>query len=161
LFHLSPQAQDRVSVRVSDNTLSIHSPQLILAQPLSPNVRPSIQGGFLSTSYGEKHRAPIVRLSLRDSSACFLTVLYPYKDDEPNITLETPEFDGGLQAFSLGEPVSAGITIVRNGKRYRDDLLFTTNKTASNIGTPDAPLSTHVRVARTDSHDQLLFRYQA
>lgn len=160
LFHLSPSAQDRVSVMVSDNTLSIHSPQLILAQPLSPNVRPSIQEGFASTSYGEKHRAPIVRLTQRDSNAGLLTVLYPYKGEEPNITVETPEPSMGPQALLLGERAPVRITIARNGERYRDDLLFT-SQTALPIGTPDAASSTHVRVSRTDHNNHLLFRCQA
>jgi hypothetical protein len=160
LFHLSPPAQDRVSVMVSDDTLSIHSPQLVLAQPLVPNVRPSIQEGFVSTSYGEKQRAPIVRLTQRASIACFFTVLYPYKDDEPNISVETPESDGEPQAFLLGERAPIQITIVRNGKRYRDDLLFT-GQPASHIGIPDGPFSSHVRVSRTDHYGHLLFRFRS
>jgi len=160
LFHLSPPAQGRVSVMVSDDALSIQSPQLILAQPFSPNVRPSIQEGFVSTSYGEKQPAPIVRLTQRDSSACFLTVLYPHMDNETNISVETPERDRGLHALLLGEQTPVRITIARNGERYRDDLLFT-SQTASPIGTPDAPSSTHVRVSRTDHRERLLFRYQA
>lgn len=160
LFHLSPPAQDRVSVMVSDDTLSIHSPQLVLAQPFVPNVRPIIQEGFVSASYGEKQRAPIVRLTQRASLACFFTVLYPYKDDEPNISVETPESGGELQAFPLDEWAPVRITIARHGEQYRDDLLFT-DQTASHIGIPDGPISSHVRVARTDHHGRLMFRYQA
>ncbi len=159
LFHLSPLAQDQVSVMVSDNTLSIHSPQLILAQPLSPNVRPSIQDGFVSSSYGEKHRAPIVRLTQRASVTCFFTVMYPYKDDEPNISVESPESNGGSQTLLFGERTTIRIAIVRNGKRYHDDLLFT-GQAASHVGIPDVPSSTHVRVSRTDHHGRLLFRYR-
>ena len=153
LFHLSPPAQDRVSVMVSDNTLTIHSPQLLLAQPLSPNVRPSIQEGFVSSSYGEKHRAPIVRLTQRDSSACFLTVLYPYKGDEPNISVQTPEPDSGPQALLLGEQAPVRITVDRSGERYQDNLLFTSQAAS--------PSATHVHVSRTDHHGRLLFRCQA
>jgi hypothetical protein len=160
LFHLSPAAQGQVSVRVSDDTLSIHSPQLILAQPLIPNVRPSIQKGFVSTSYGEKHCAPIARLTQRDSSACFLTVLYPYKGEEPNISVETPEPSMGPQALLLGERAPVRITIARNGKRYHDDLLFT-GQAAAHSEIPNWPFSSHVRVSRTDHNGNLLFRYRA
>ena len=159
LFHLSPLAQDQVSVMVSDDTLSIHSPQLILAQPLIPDVRPFIQEGFVSTAYGEKQRAPIVRLTQRNSSACFLTAVYPYKGDAPSLSVETPEPDQGPQALLLGERAPVRITIARNGKRYHDDLLFT-NQTALPVGIPDVPSSTHVRVSRTDHTGSHLFRYQ-
>ena len=160
LFHLSPPAQDRVSVMVSDDTLSIHSPQLVLAQPLIPDIRPFIQEGFVSTSYGEKQRAPIVRLTQRNSSSCFLTAVYPYKGDEPYISVEMPEPDRGPQALQLGEHGPVRITITRNGIRYRDDLVFT-GQAASHGGIPDVPSSTHVRISRTDHHSKLLFRYQA
>jgi Heparinase II/III N-terminus/Heparinase II/III-like protein len=159
LFHLSPPAQDRVSVVVSDDTLSIHSPQLILAQPLIPTVRPSIQEGFVSHSYGAKQRAPIVRLSQQDSSTCFLTVLYPYKNDKPNISVETPEPDRGPHALLLGERASVRITIAHDGRRYHDDLLFT-SQTALPVVIPDVPSATHVRVSRTNHTGNLLFRYQ-
>jgi hypothetical protein len=144
---------------VSDDTLSIHSPKLILAQPLIPNVRPSIQEGFVSPSYGEKQRAPIVRLTQQDSSTCFLTVLYPYKGDEPNISVETPEPDRGPQALFLGERASAQITIVQNGRRYIDELLFT-DETTQAFEVPENASPKHVRVSRTNHEGRLLFRYQ-
>ena len=160
LFHLSPPAQDRVSVMVSDNTLSIHSPQLILAQPLIPNVRPSIQEGFVSRVYGEKQRAPIVQLTQHDSSTCFLTVLYPYKGNEPFISVETPEPDRGPQALFLGERASARIMIAQNGRQYRDELLFT-DQTDLEGGMSGASPTSHVRVSRKDLDGRLLFQHQA
>jgi Heparinase II/III N-terminus/Heparinase II/III-like protein len=160
LFHLSPSAQDRVSVMVSDNTLSIHSPQLLLAQPLIPNVRPSIQEGFVSPSYGKKQCAPIVRLTQQDPSTCFLTVLYPYKGDEPSLSVETPEPDRGSQALLLGGRASVQITIARNGRRYCDELLFT-DQTGGGGGRAGSSSSSHVLVSRTDQGGRLLFRYQA
>lgn len=160
LFHLSPPTQDRVSVMLSDNTLSIHSPHLILAQPLIPNVRPSIQEGFVSRVYGEKQRAPIVQLTQQDSSTCFFTVLYPYKGDEPSISIETPEPDRGPQAFLLGERASAQITITHNGRRYTDELVLT-GETTQAFEAPENASPKHVRVSRTNHERHLLFQYQA
>lgn len=163
LFHLSPPAQGRTSVMVSRDTLSVHSPQLILAQPLVANVRPSIQEGFVSISYGEKHRAPIVRLTQRESGAGFFTVVYPYKDenDEPAISVEMPKCNGGLHGLLSGERAMVRIAIARNGKRYRDELLFTGQTVpVPDGGMPEAPSTNHVRVSRTDHHGRLLFRYQ-
>ena len=89
----------------------------------------------MSTSYGEKQRAPIVRLTQQDSSTCFLTVLYPYKGDEPTISVETPEPDRGPQALLLGERASVQITIAHNGRRYTDELLFADETTQALRGT--------------------------
>ena len=160
LFHLSPPAQERVSVMASDDTLSIHSPQLILAQPLIPNVRPSIQEGFVSCVYGEKQRAPIVRLTQQDSSTCFLTVLYPYKGDEPFISIQMPEPDRGPQALLLGDRASMKITITHNGRRYIDELVFADDTTQA-FEVPENASLRHVRVSRANQEGRLLFRYQA
>lgn len=160
LFHLSPPAQDQVSVVVSDDTLTIHSPHLILAQPLIPNVRPSIQEGFVSLSYGTKQRAPIVQLTQHNSSTCFLTVLYPYKDAKPNISVETPEPDRGPHALLLGEQASVQITIAHNGYRYTDELVLTDEGTPAVEGTRNA-FPKHIRVARTNHEGRLQFQYQA
>jgi hypothetical protein len=159
LFHLSPPAHGRVSINVSQDTLSIRSPHLVLAQPLVPAVHPSIQEGFTSHSYGEKHRAPIVRLTQRDASAGFFTVVYPYKDEEPNVSVEIPKSNGGPEGLLYGERAMVRIAIARNGKRYRDELLFT-GQTAPDSGTPEAPSTTHVRVSRGDHNGRLLFRHQ-
>lgn len=160
LFHLAPPAQDRVSVVVSDDTLSIHSPQLILAQPLMLNVRPSIQEGFVSHSYGEKQCAPIVRLTQQDSSTCFLTVLYPYKSDKPNISVQTPEPDRGPHALFLGEQASVRITMAYNEHRYIDELVFT-DETEQKAGTIETSSTNHVRVSRKDQDGRLVFQFQA
>jgi hypothetical protein len=160
LFHLSSLAQDRVLVMVSDNTISIHSPQLILAQPFNPNVSLSIQKGFVSVSYGEKCSAPIVRMTQRESSACFLTVVYPYKEDEPNVSIEMQEPSMGPQALLLGELAQVRVTVTRNGEQYRDDLLFT-DQSLSHAGTPNAPSPSRARVSRWDNNGRLLFQHEA
>jgi uncharacterized heparinase superfamily protein len=160
LFHLSPQAQGRIWVGTSHDTLSIHSPQLILAQPFVPNLQPSIEEGFVSLSYGEKHRAPIVRLNQRDSCACFLTVVYPYKDNTPTISIDMPESHEGLQGFLSAEPAMARIAIVRDGRRFHDELLFT-GQAVPDGGGPETLAAGHLRVSRRDQDSRLLFQYQA
>ncbi|HBH78860.1 MAG TPA: hypothetical protein DDY39_03440, partial [Nitrospira sp.] len=101
-FHLAPPAQGEVSLSVSHDTLSVYSPKLVLAQPLVPTVRPSIEEGFVSTSYGKKERAPIVRLTQDASSTCFLTVVYPYKNTAPKISVEAPPTSGDLRRLLDG-----------------------------------------------------------
>ena len=159
LFHLAPPAHGRIAVMASHDTLSIHSPQLILAQPLNQNVHPSIEEGFVSLTYGEKHRAPIVRLSQRNSCACFFTVLYPYKDEEPNISVETPESGESLQAFLQGDTSPVRITISRKTDWCQDELLLG-DRTSRGNQTSQDPSSGHVGASRVDREGRLLFRYQ-
>jgi hypothetical protein len=160
LFHLSPAAHGHISVVASHDTLSIHSPNLILAQPFAPAVRESIQEGFTSSSYGEKHRAPIVCLTQRNSSACFLTVVYPHKSAAPTVSIDIPESNGGLQGFLNSEQATANITIVRDGKQVHDELLFT-GRTTQEGRLSAAPATSHVVVSRTDDDGRFLFQYQA
>jgi hypothetical protein len=143
LFHLAPPAQGAVSLAVSHNTLSIHSLRLLLAQPLVSTVSPSIEEGFVSTSYGKKERAPIVQLTQHASDTCFFTVVYPYKSDRPTICIDGPEPDGVVEQLRDGHRATLSIAIVHNdGDQYRDDLVF---------------IDRHVQVSRVDSNGRPLF----
>lgn len=160
LFHLSPAAQGHVTVSLSRDMLTIDSPQLLLAQPIIPTVFPSIQEGFISKSYGTKHPAPVVQLTQRDSSTCFLTVVYPHRGDAPKISIKTPRTDGGLLRLLDGNHVVVNIAIAHHGREHCDELLFA-ERSAGEIVQPGVSCTDHVRVSRTDRDGRLLFRYQA
>lgn len=160
LFHLSPAAHGHVSVSLSRETLSIDSPQLLLAQPIVPTVFPSIQEGFISRSYGAKQAAPIIQLTQRDTTTCFLTVVYPYKGTTPKLSVEIPEASSGFQELLDGRSAMVQIAIAHNGKQYSDELLFTDRTTQQNEAS-GASAAHHVRVSRTNHDGRLLFRYQA
>jgi len=114
----------------------------------------------VSVSYGEKRSAPIVSLTQRDSSACFLTAVYPYKGDEPSVCIEMQEPTVGPWALLLDEQASVRITVTRNGEQYHDNLLFT-DQPVLYAATPDAPSPTHIRVSRSDKNGRLLFQHEA
>ena len=160
LFHLSPAAQGQVSISLSQDTLSIHSPQLVLAQPLAPTVFPSLEQGFVSTSYGTKACAPIVQLTQRTSSTCFLTVVYPYKDTRPQISVEIPAHSGELTEALNNNHVPVRIQVNRNTQRYCDEVVFSAQTVRTNR-MPESPLMHHVHVSRTNAEGQDLFRYRA
>jgi Heparinase II/III N-terminus/Heparinase II/III-like protein len=160
LFHLTPAAQDRVSVTLSCDTLSIHSPQLLLAQPLVPVILSSIEEGFVSGSYGAKQPAPIVQLTQRASSTCFLTVVYPHRGDAPTISIEGPQTNGGLLDLLDGNQVTVQIAIAHHGSRYCDKLVFA-GCSSSAVDRPIASTTSPVQVSRTDQEGRILFRHQA
>ncbi len=88
LFHLSDEAWGQTSCVASNDSLIIHAPHLILAQPLDANIQPTIQDSYISRMYGTKHQAPIVKLSSRQTSMCYHTVIMPYKTEAPGISVQ-------------------------------------------------------------------------
>lgn len=161
LFHLAPSAQDAVSLSVSNDTLMIHSPQLVLAHPLVPTVLPSIEEGFVSASYGKKDRAPIVQLTQHASATLFLTVAYPYKYDTPNISIDVPRGNTMVELFGNGHRAHASVTMThKDGKQYRDELAFIGHGVQDNA-VPARSHTQKVRVSRSDHAGRALFQYQA
>jgi hypothetical protein len=108
LFHLSEQAQDRVTIARERGTVSICTPNLIVARKQRDGeVECAVEPGFVSYRYGVKHAAPIIRFTQNDRNAEFQTVLYPYRDAPPAIEMQELEViaeDGqgtGARAFEL------------------------------------------------------------
>ncbi len=153
-FHLTPAAQGNVSLSLSDDTLSVHAPQLVLAQPLVPAAFPRIDEGFVSQSYGIKHPAPIVQFTQQASCTGFVTVVYPYKADAPSISVGILN---SLQGLLNNTQATLHIVIAQKGQQYRDDVSFA----AAESGLSERGSSTKVSVSRTDQDGRLLFQYQA
>ena len=156
-FHLTPAALGNVSLSLSDDTLSVHAPQLVLAQPLVPAAFPRIDEGFVSQSYGVKHPAPIVQFTQQASCTGFVTVVYPYKADAPAISVGMLNTNGDLQGLLDNTQATLHIVIAQNGRQYRDDVVFA----AAQSGLTERGSSTKMSVSRTDQDGRLLFQYQA
>jgi hypothetical protein len=128
---------------------------------LAPTVLPSIEEGFVSTSYGKKDLAPIVQLTQHATSTHFLTVVYPYKDDTPNISIDVPQADTMGEPFGNGHREIISVTMThKDGKQYRDELAFIGQGVQNN----PVPALTHaqqVHVSRSDHAGRALFQYQA
>ena len=87
-FHLSNDAQGKVELGYDNHAVIANSPHLLLAQPLSQNISPSIEQGFLSDSYGIKHPAPVIQFNQSASTACFHSVLLPYRRSRPGLNVQ-------------------------------------------------------------------------
>jgi hypothetical protein len=85
-FHLSDKAQDNTSLIKNEANQVIASPNLLIAQACSNDVQVSIEQGYVSPEYGIKNQAPVVKFSKQRAGATsFTTVLYPYKNTQPEI----------------------------------------------------------------------------
>ena len=122
LFHLNEQAQDRVTIKRERGTLLVRAPKLIIAQEERDGaVELAVEPGFVSYRYGVKHAAPIVRFSQNDTNAAFQTVLYPYRDQAPTISMRELRVtaDDGSGASACAFYISIGA-----GKRSTTDYCF-------------------------------------
>ena len=86
LFHLGESAQDGVAIHRERGTLLVSVPNLIIAQEdRFDSMEFGIEPGYVSYRYGVKHPAPVVRFTQSASNTNFQTVLYPFRDQAPNI----------------------------------------------------------------------------
>jgi hypothetical protein len=87
-FHLSPKAQGKTAIEHNSHSIMIDSPNLLLLQPFRQQGDVSIEPGFISTVYGHKAHAPIINFQRQTENTVFDTVLFPYKQQRPDITLK-------------------------------------------------------------------------
>ncbi len=120
LFHLSANAFQKTTVQEIDGTQIIDSPNMTMARSVDQQISLHVEDGFVSRKYGEKQSAPVARFSQRAKNATFHTVLYPYKQNVPEITVKRiPVFDKmGREAGSVAQAIS--VTIRHEGQTFND-----------------------------------------
>lgn len=116
-FQLSESAEGRVTTSFTDCTRRILSPSLLIAQARTDGCDLSIDEGHVSYRYGERFAAPVVRFSASASSAAFLTVLFPFRDIAPTVSIRIMPCAGGMSR-------SAQIVVDHDGVRWNDELLL-------------------------------------
>jgi hypothetical protein len=85
-FHLSPEAQDRVTIESQDRHLVAHTPELALVICGATKVK--LEPGWYAPTYGTKLSAPVIRASIGEvAQADFFTLVVPLKTKQ-----QTPTF---------------------------------------------------------------------
>ena len=87
LFHLAATAQNKVSLDFDRHCFSVDAPHLVMMQPMHQSTSVSLEGGYISPTYGVKQEAPVIKFNQQDAECCFYTVLYPYKNKRPTLTV--------------------------------------------------------------------------
>ncbi len=119
-FHLSDAAFDKTTTTLENDTLLVQAPHLVLAQPHAQNVTASLEPGFISRTYGVKHPAPIVRISQEATRASFHSVLYPFKEQRPNISIKRIPVEHQHNFCHANEAFALEITIQNKEQTIRD-----------------------------------------
>ncbi len=119
-FHLSDAAFGKTVVLLQEDTLLVHAPHLVLAQPRAEGVDLALEQGFVSRTYGVKHPAPIVRLSQHANRTSFHTILYPYKTHCPKISVQRLPIEAQHVFCHPNEAFALQITIQDRGQTVQD-----------------------------------------
>jgi len=158
-YHLSPLAESKVATEVRHRTVIVDSPHLVLAQPFHPEIKLLVERGYISRNYGIKHESPIVNFARRAADACYHTVIFPYKYEKPEISLEklpvrrVNERCSDLQASALR------IEIVAGGRRYTDYYFIRHEDIGGKLAFADFNCQDALCFVRTDGENDILSRY--
>jgi hypothetical protein len=100
-FQLGAAAQDATELCSGAAGMRLRSPGLLIAQPARAGVVHAVRPSWVSPSYGDKQAAPSLRSTVRARHADFDTVLMPWQNHEPVITLEDIAVEGDCMVPAL------------------------------------------------------------
>lgn len=120
-FHLSKQAQDNVSLVKNESCQLVISPNLLIAQAFCADTHITVKQGFVSPEYGIKHQAPVVKFSRQKAGiTTFTTVLYPFKTEQPELTVTALTIDQDGCACDLAEVLALHINLNTDKGHFHD-----------------------------------------
>ncbi len=119
-YHLSPEAQDRTNIEQSDNLIIIDSPNLLLMHPYAQQSQIEIEAGFISTSYGHKSKAPIIKFQRSAKKTVFESVIFPYKQQRPEFILQQLHVEIAAEQKIAWATSAFSLTIQTPSKKVQD-----------------------------------------
>ena len=159
LFHLSDEAWGKTSIVTIENSLLIHAPHIILAQPSDTNIHPTIEEGAISRTYGTKHLAPIVKLSSKLPRICYQTMVFPYKNDRPDILVENVPVSYQNRPCPSDQASALCITISQDGRIMHDFYFVRHTPLPGKYSFGTFTQEEIVRFIRMDGTGKILFQH--
>lgn len=157
LFHLAASAQGKVSLDTNQHCFTVDAPHLVMVQPIYKSATVSLEGGYVSPTYGVKQEAPVIKFNQQGVECSFYTVLYPYKNKRPTLTVSSIPV---VKDYETCSPYAASCLIIisETGGHVFRDLVFVANepgefKSGSNT------FNTPVFFQREDEQGQLLAQF--
>jgi hypothetical protein len=159
LFHLSDQAEGKTTAEIN-RSLLITAPHLVMAQAVDPTVRSQIETGYVSPRYGVRHAAPVVRFSARAERTQFQTVLYPWKTERPEISVErlTVTADDSICADHQASAIR--ISVSHQGRRWSDFYFNVHQEAGVSFQFADFLFQGKLLFVRQDEEGREVRRYQ-
>ncbi|ESS67573.1 heparinase II/III-like protein [Methyloglobulus morosus KoM1] len=157
LFHLAASAQGKVSISCDKQSFSVDAPNLVMIQPVRQSATVSLEGGYVSPTYGIKQDAPVLKFNQHRAECSFYTVIYPYKDERPGLTVSSIPVS---KREVLCNPFSAAclsITVERAGQLH-NDMIFVANEEGE-FATANNTFNTPIYFQRTTGQGKLLAQF--
>ncbi|MCB1985400.1 MAG: alginate lyase family protein [Burkholderiales bacterium] len=112
LFHLSPHASQSFSQKTSNATCQVVYPNLVVATPFDNAQQLITENGFVSKRYGEKNAAPVLRFVKHARRTVFVTVLYPFKNNAPDLQISVlKRYGSASNQAGFNHPATTGLVI--------------------------------------------------
>jgi Heparinase II/III N-terminus/Heparinase II/III-like protein len=127
LFHLAASAQAKVSLNSDQHCFYVDAPHLVMVQPVHQSATVLLEGGYISSTYGVKQEAPVVKFNQQSAECSFYTVLYPYKDKRPTLTVSSiPVFKNN----EICKPYAANCLVIisETEEHVVRDMVFVANE---------------------------------
>ncbi|MGA9773566.1 MAG: alginate lyase family protein [Blastocatellia bacterium] len=112
-FHLSPEAQDRITIRAEQDTIAVRTTECALIFYRARRLK--IEPGWYAPFYGVKHTAPVISVSVdRSAEANFYTLIVPLKSDQPLPLFQVHDDENQTTTFEISRtgPDNAATDVV-------------------------------------------------
>lgn len=103
-----------------------------------------------------KHPAPVLRFMSHGTNVSYHTVLYPYKDQAPEISVAGLSVTSGSGRNGSEEASAFCITVTRNGERFCDYYFTARNEFGSNYLFDDLQYNGTFAFVRKDSDGKII-----
>ncbi|HSE32578.1 MAG TPA: alginate lyase family protein [Pyrinomonadaceae bacterium] len=150
-FHLTPDAWNHCAIFKSKHNVTLRTPDVALV--FDSQFHPNIEPGWVSSTYGIKHLAPVVSVVSKNTTTDFVSVVYP-----TTLRESVPDFRVISESIDLRD--SGLIEITGSGsKRSSVDQIAWGNSTTRFHGSNDCQLAWK----RIDAHgvESLTTRFES
>jgi Heparinase II/III N-terminus/Heparinase II/III-like protein len=158
LFHLAASAQSKVSLDSDQHCFSVDAPNLVMVQPVHQSASVSLEGGYISPTYGVKQDAPVVKFNQHGAECSFYTVLYPYKDKRPTLTVSSTPV---LKNNETCNPFTANCLVIisETDEHVVRDMVFVANEPGE-YKVEHYTINSPVFFQREDEQGQLVDKFE-
>lgn len=104
-FHLGAEARAKLRSWRAEHAHFIDSPNLLVAQIGGEPTEAAIEPGYVSPRYGIKRRAPVLRYQRHGRQTRFVSLLFPYESQPPDIEIQH------YQAATVDQPTILDLRI--------------------------------------------------